>query len=112
MLSTEEMATRNLPLNIQESLSDALGVWQFLEGARLEMYAKNFLAQGFDSMNVVRMMDDKDLEDCGVSRGHIKKIRMSLSGNFDEQTVPRAGILAWMQGRELRFFSSFDGLGG
>jgi len=58
----------------------------FLHGAGVGQYADVFLAGGFEDMETLVLIDDQDLKDLGVQRGHIVKLRRRLR----EYQMPQA----------------------
>ena len=72
-MPTEDMKKYNLSSEVQGRLADAQGVWQFLQDAKLGEYTETFVLEGYDTVEVVKEMDESDLQTCGVRPGHIKK---------------------------------------
>jgi len=66
-------------------------VAQFLEGAGLSQYAGVLLRNGFDEMETLLEIEDLDLKDFGMPRGHILKLRKKLrefqAGHAEEDGV-------------------------
>jgi len=51
---------------------------KFLEGIGLPQYAQVLLDSGFDEMDTLLLVEDADLKDLGVPRGHILKLKRRL----------------------------------
>eukprot|EP00429_Kryptoperidinium_foliaceum_P131820 CAMPEP_0176276578 /NCGR_PEP_ID=MMETSP0121_2-20121125/47826_1 /TAXON_ID=160619 /ORGANISM="Kryptoperidinium foliaceum, Strain CCMP 1326" /LENGTH=150 /DNA_ID=CAMNT_0017616835 /DNA_START=1 /DNA_END=449 /DNA_ORIENTATION=+ len=59
-------------------VEEGLEVVAFLRDAGLERYAQPLAAHGFDDMEVLLLIDDLDLKDIGVPRGHVVKLKKRL----------------------------------
>jgi len=57
---------------------DANPVVVFLREIGLEQYAQPLLAHGFDEMETLLDVEDEDLRDMGVPRGHVVKLKKRL----------------------------------
>lgn len=82
-MPTEDMKKYNLSSEVQGRLADAQGVWQFLQDAKLGEYTETFVLEGYDTVEVVKEMDESDLQTCGVRPGHIKKFKMKTRSLLD-----------------------------
>lgn len=60
--------------------ADAFDVEEFLCKYGLSEYAAKFVEEGYDSLEVLRVMSDEDMCHCGVKRGHMLKIRLAATG--------------------------------
>jgi len=67
-------ASSNLPWELVEQHV----VVKFLRSAGLRKYAEQFIVNGFDDMPTLLDMDDEDIKDLGVPRGHALKLKRSL----------------------------------
>merc|ERR1712194_459958 len=50
----------------------------FLEGHGLGQYVEAMVGSGFDEMETLMEIEDSDLKDLGVPRGHVMKLRRHL----------------------------------